>query len=149
MTLWASQDGQNWSNLGVLLDKDSSSATIGAPDTPMKYKLLVMGGSKSGGSNTVEFIPPSGPIDDLAYERTGGLVKLTFSKPVRATRVKLKFSQDAGVTWADYPAQLDENSTSYSFGINLGNTFDWKLQLVVEGGNREGESNIVTFIYHP
>ncbi len=73
-----------------------------------------------------------------------GLFILTFSQPVGATSVTLKQSMNNGNTWVDMPIPLDATSNSVVVdGLYSGII---KYKLVVVGGSKEGDSNVVDVV---
>ena len=88
----------------------------------------------------------SGPINDLAFVRDRNVLNFTFSKPVGATSVKVECAENGGTSWVTYPSSLNEESTTFQIFINESYTFNMKIKLVVEGGIRAGDSNVVNFI---
>ena len=85
----------------------------------------------------------SEPIDDLKAIAGNKEVRLTFSKPTGATSVVLKQSTD-GKNWvnAKTTETLTKNSTSVTV-TGLNNGVQYYFKLVVTGGTRAGESNVV------
>ncbi|WP_410720252.1 hypothetical protein [Brevibacillus sp. SIMBA_076] len=70
-------------------------------------------------------------------------VVLSFSKAEGATRVVLMQSIDGGNNWSPANVNVNKNSLlAMVFGLSPGTTYHF--QLIVTGGSRAGESNVVT-----
>ncbi|NLO97179.1 MAG: cell wall-binding repeat-containing protein [Peptococcaceae bacterium] len=83
------------------------------------------------------------PIDDLEAIAGNGEVSFTFSKPTGATKVILQQSTDKSKWTTANTGTLDKDSTSATVkGLTNGQKYYFRL--VVTGGSRAGESNIVS-----
>lgn len=144
----STNNGSTWTNATTgSLNKSSTSATATGLTNGLKYyfKLVVTGGTKAGDSNKVSATPVANGITDLAGLPGNGIATLAFSAPTGATSVTLKRSVDGGVTWttASTSSSLTASSTSaMTTGLTNGLTYQFKL--VVVGGSRAGDSNIIS-----
>jgi len=91
------------------------------------------------------------PIDDLEAIAGNKEVRFTFSKPTGAASVVLKQSTDGGKTWVNAKTTETLTKDSKSATVTgLTNGVEYYFKLVVTGGTRAGESNVVNAIpYEP
>jgi len=83
------------------------------------------------------------PIDNLRAFPGDKEVRFTFSRPSGATSVVLKVSDDKGRTWKNAnTGTLNKDSTSAT-ATGLTNGVEYYFKLVVTGGTRAGDSNVV------
>jgi putative cell wall-binding protein len=142
--------GSTWKNASTgSLNKYSTSATATGLTNGQKYyfMLVVTGGTKAGESNKVAATPVENGITDLAGIPGNGKATLAFSPPTGATGVTLQQSLDGGLTWknSSTSSTLNQSSTSALVtGLVNGSTYQFKL--VVVGGSRAGDSNVITLI---
>jgi len=83
------------------------------------------------------------PIDNLRATAGDGEVSFTFSRPTGATKVVLQQSTDKSKWTNANTGALDKYSTSAT-ATGLTNGQRYYFRLVVTGGSRAGESNIVS-----
>lgn len=147
VTLKQSTNGSTWVNAsaGTLKANSTSATAAGLVNGTLYYfKLVIVGGSRAGDSNTVT-VTPVNPINDLKGTAGDEQVSFTFSKPEGAGSVILKQSADNGSTWSDSAvvAPLTADSTSaVATGLINGETYKFKLTVI--GGSRAGDSNTET-----
>lgn len=140
--------GSTWTNASTgSLSKSSSSATATGLTNGQRYyfKLVVSGGIRAGDSNKVSATPEDNFLTDLAGIPGNGKADLAFSAPTGASSVTLKQSEDGGLNWTTSSTSSPLNSGSTStevLGLTNGTTYRFKL--VVVGGSRAGDSNIIT-----
>lgn len=142
-----STNGTTWKNASTgTLNKNSTSATATGLTNGQKYyfKLVVTGGIRAGESNTVSATPVGNSIDDLAGSAGNGQVTLYFSAPTGATQVIVKQSADGGLTWVNSSTTALNAASRQAVVSGLTNGITYRFKLVVEGGDRAGESNDVT-----
>ena len=106
----------------------------------------------SNSSSTITVLP----ISDLeVISQSTNSAVLTFSKPIGATSVSLKYSTDEGATWEDVNTEgsssvisIPEPLTANSKNVTVSNltTGDYIFELVVVGGAFSGTSNKTTKI---
>ena len=102
--------------------------------------------SQTSGTSSIEVIP----ISDLEVISQGAdSAVITFSKPIGATSVTLKYTDDDGSTWKDVKTSGSSgiriagalNSDSKNATITGLTSGTYKFKLVVVGGAYSGESN--------
>ncbi|MBD0384934.1 hypothetical protein ICC18_33660, partial [Paenibacillus sp. WST5] len=82
---------------------------------------------------------------DLANtSKTDTTAAFSFATPTGATAVKVQQSTDGGTTWTDSTtsAALDQSSTTATV-TGLTQSTAYKFQVVVTGGSKAGNSNVV------
>jgi len=143
--------GINWSISTVLnaLNASSTTATVTGLTNGQSYRfrLVVSGGSRAGTSNVIT-VNVLGPLTDLSGTSGDRQVSLTFSAPSGATSVKLRQSTN-GTDWTDStvtPALNAGSTSTTATGLTNGQVYYFKL--VVTGGPRAGDSNVVNVTPH-
>ncbi|NLI91256.1 MAG: cell wall-binding repeat-containing protein [Peptococcaceae bacterium] len=138
--------GTSWTNVSsVSLTAASTSATVTGLTNGQTYhfKLVVSGGTKAGDSNIVSATPASQPISDLAGTTGSGQVTFTFSAPTGAASVVLQQSTDGGTTWSISATSVLTASSTSAVVTGLSSGQIYRFRLVVTGGSRAGNSNII------
>ena len=83
------------------------------------------------------------PIDNLRATAGDGKVSFTFSRPTGATKVVLQQSTDKS-KWTNASTEALDKYSSSATATGLTNGQRYYFRLVVTGGSRAGESNIVS-----
>lgn len=84
------------------------------------------------------------PISDLKATSGNGHVSFTFSKATDATNVSLRYSTDGGTTWSNaVTTETLTKDSSSATATGLTNGQQYRFKLVVTGGIRAGDSNVV------
>ncbi|NBD23758.1 S-layer homology domain-containing protein [Paenibacillus glycinis] len=138
--------GTSWTTATTdALTASSTSATVTGltNGTTYKFRISVIGGANEGLSNIVD-AKPTLAIGDLTATGGDSQAVLTFSAPTGATAVVVEQSTDGGTTWtAATTDALDADSTGATVtGLTNGTTYHFRV--IVTGGAKEGESNVVS-----
>lgn len=142
----SSNGGTTWINSTTAsLSASSTTATATGLTNGQVYsfKLVISGGSKAGDSNIVLLTPVGTPITDLAGTIGDKQASFAFSAATGATSVTLQQSIDGGTTWLNSMTSLLSSSSTTAVATGLTNGQAYRFRLVVGGGSRAGDSNVI------